>query len=454
MKNGSIKLLSIMLTVLLGLSTFGLERIISMAYELNVAPTQNEAEQIDGAGAAGEPQAPPEQGENLIKEAPPEEVPEAPADAGDGEYSNSNPDEGNKAPDNSGDPEHEGQINGFIWLDGDNTKPTDWDGLYNEENRAPIEGVTVYLYVAEGLWNYWALEPDEQRLEVMPRPFASAQTDEDGSYVFERLSPNYYIAAVAQELINGKEYLPPVSFTADNKFAIDINNELLIAFSEYIALGEGQIAGNINAGVRLPDANTYDNEEESQGEDALPGEEELPVEEEQPGGESGGGISGFVWIDGDGTTETCWDGLYDGHEQPLVGCPVYLFAAGDLETPIAIEETENDGTFSFGGLPAGEYALMIDAGFYESIALLPPLALTEYNRFMPDESTDSSKVYTEVIALNEGEWIENIDAGMRIKHIETEKGSISGSLWMRSGESGIFKDSEDSSFEWTQEDIP
>jgi len=402
MNTTSNKIIYIILTVLMGLSLLGITQIISIATEINETQIINENDQIiiadsagngdnENSGAAGEggaenPQQQTEQAGALAEGKQPAEAPDNTAETetestgsqGDQEEN----DRGQEAPENT---DRRGHISGFVGLGEDIGETADNDGSHLEAWRAPIKGVSVYLYTAEELWKYWALDPEDQRAEEMPYPFAVAETDEHGAYIFRYLPTGNYIAAVARERIGGQTYLPPLKLTKENKFATDVNNELCIAFTDYITLGEGQEIEHVNALMRLPDPEAGEGEETEEGEETgeseEPGDSEEPdededpqseeldedeeplSEEEPPGEDESRGISGFIWLDGDGTTDTCWDGIFDGNELPLVGWPVHLFAAGDLENPIAVEETENDGSYSFGNLPEGEYILMVDAGF-------------------------------------------------------------------------------------------
>ncbi|MCL2151593.1 MAG: hypothetical protein FWH57_01340 [Oscillospiraceae bacterium] len=126
-------------------------------------------------------------------------------------------------------------ISGFFWADGNGDLETDWDGLYNGNER-PLAGYPVHLYASDDLSS----------------AVATTQTNYNGTYIFEDLAPGSYILGVIGEQIGGIDYLPPVFITSENKFAIDWDISGLPAYTEVIELEDEQSVQDINAGMRLP----------------------------------------------------------------------------------------------------------------------------------------------------------------------------------------------------------
>jgi len=182
-------------------------------------------------------------------------------------------------------------------------------------------------------------------------------------------------------------------------------------------------------------------EESAEEEEAEPGEESEEEETAEPGEESeeqeaasGEGleeqeqkpappphsvtvpdsISGFFWVDGNGDLDTDWDGLYNGDELPLQGYTVNLYAADDLTKSIAETRTDSDGKYIFAELQPGSYILGIRGGSVDGIDYLPPVFITEENKFAIDWSISGLPAYTEAIELKQGRAIKDINAGLRL----------------------------------------
>ena len=128
-----------------------------------------------------------------------------------------------------------GSISGFVWVDGNGDKDTDWDGLYNG-NEWPLADYRISLYDAGDLTSALAV----------------TRTDSNGQYAFENLKPGNYVLGLIGENIRGIDYLAPVFITSENKIAINWSIPGLPAYSEVIALAEDQSVQDINAGMRLP----------------------------------------------------------------------------------------------------------------------------------------------------------------------------------------------------------
>jgi len=134
-------------------------------------------------------------------------------------------------------------------------------------------------------------------------------------------------------------------------------------------------------------------------------------------------ISGFIWIDGgsmeiigeEGETETlstAWDGLYNGDEQPLEGCPVYLFAAGDLTATLFTTETDGNGEYTFTDLQAGEYIVGVGSFSSGYIEYLLALAETTENKFTIDWEAYPPMAYTEALEIEDGQSVMGISTGL------------------------------------------
>ena len=126
-----------------------------------------------------------------------------------------------------------------------------------------------------------------------------------------------------------------------------------------------------------------------------------------------GSISGFLWADGNGLLPTDWDGLYNGDESPLPGYAVLLYSADDLTTAIAAAQTDINGTYKFENLVPGNYVAGVFSDTVNGQEYLLPMAATVENRFAIDWDSDPLAAYTAIIALDESQAVEGINAGVR-----------------------------------------
>jgi len=323
---------------------------------------------------------------------------------------------------------YNGSIRGFIWTDG-----YDW--------KQPLADYIVYLYAADDLTN----------------DVAVTQTDVNGVYIFEDIEPGYYILGLYADTINGTEYRLPDTITEYNKFKID-NNYSTAAYTDIIELAAGQAVQYIDAGLQpvveeieettvpeeptypeeitVPEEPTYPEEPFYPEEPTYPEEpfypeeptypEETIVPEEPtypeeifypaPSSEPFtelGSISGFLWVDGNGTPPTGWNGIYDEGEYPLAGFTVYLYSANNIYTPLDITTTDWNGTYIFEGLEAGVYVLGVRSGFANGQQYLLPMNMTADNKFAMDMTTWTES-YTAAVYLAEGQAVQEINAGMRL----------------------------------------
>ena len=128
-----------------------------------------------------------------------------------------------------------GSISGFLWVDGNGDLPTDWNGLYDGDEY-PLEDYTVSIYASDDL----------------SRALVEVQTGVDGMYLFADLELGSYVLGVDFDKVGDIDYLPPVSMTVENRFAIDWTSKPLMAYTTEIEISVGQHIVNINAGMRLP----------------------------------------------------------------------------------------------------------------------------------------------------------------------------------------------------------
>ena len=170
-----------------------------------------------------------------------------------------------------------------------------------------------------------------------------------------------------------------------------------------------------NDSEEVDSADTDINDEESEDADVSETGDELDDETDSASEVVGtGSISGFFWVDGDGSIDTDWDGLYNGYEQPLTGFRVFLYAAGELTTVLATTLTDPDGNYSFDNLEPGSYVLEIRGAQVAGIDYLPPVFVTSDNMFAINWSISGLPAYTDTIELTDGQAARGINAGMRL----------------------------------------
>ena len=132
-------------------------------------------------------------------------------------------------------------LSGFLWVDGNGMNPTDWDGLYNGEEK-PLSGFPVFLYAADDL----------------TAPLDTTATKSNGTYIFDDLQPGNYVVGLEDGYAGSVQYLTPMAVTSESVF--EVNWDLSDADPPYttraytapITLGENEDVENINAGMRLP----------------------------------------------------------------------------------------------------------------------------------------------------------------------------------------------------------
>jgi len=132
-----------------------------------------------------------------------------------------------------------------------------------------------------------------------------------------------------------------------------------------------------------------------------------------------GSISGLIWVTENEGLVQDWDELSDETRDPLAGYPVYIYLADDLHEPLEITKTETDGSYLFENLEQGEYILGIAPKEIDGMeySLLPP-EITEDSKFEIDFGSGAMMAFTGVIELDEGQSVEDINAGMLMTFME------------------------------------
>ncbi len=118
-------------------------------------------------------------------------------------------------------------VSGILWLDENN------DGIMNSEENG-VAGYTIYLFAS-----------DDTSV-----PVRTTETLTDGTYNFENMEPGSYVVGVASEVLDGIEYLLPLTASNDNRFTM--NNEGTASYSVPILVEVDSTVSSINAGMRQP----------------------------------------------------------------------------------------------------------------------------------------------------------------------------------------------------------
>ena len=214
------------------------------------------------------------------------------------------------------------------------------------------------------------------------------------------------------------------------------------------------------------DEDAEEDEEDEEGEedeDAEEGEEDEDAEAIDLPEKILGSIGGFIWVDDNR------DGLYDEWEQLLEGYPVYLYLIDDIDDmedienienniedtentenieneendsviqmndaildkkpidiglepieniennflePYRIAETDPDGAYRFDGLGPGNYIVVLYSVDAEGMGYMLPEEIIGDNKFAMNWEIEPLMAYTDIIELEEGQMIEDINAGM------------------------------------------
>ena len=139
-----------------------------------------------------------------------------------------------------------------------------------------------------------------------------------------------------------------------------------------------------------------------------------------------GTISGFLWVDGNGSLGEDWNGVYDVGEIPLVDYPVSIYLSNDISSPIFETKTDLNGNYTFYSLSEGEYIIGISTTAIGDRKYLLPLLVTNESVFSSNLETNTA--YSEPISLTPGDIVEKINCGMRLPMQKTARGLLP-DLW-------------------------
>jgi len=351
-------------------------------------------------------------------------------------------------------PEDPDRIYGFLWVDGDGTLPTDWDGIYNGEEQ-PLKSYPVFLYTESDL--------DD--------PITQTKTDETGTYAFEHLEPGSYIVGISSATLHGTEYLLPLSET---------DNDESMLFSDVIVLIEGESVEGISVGLRLladeteepadttdeteepadttdeteePADTTDETEEPADTTDETEEPADTTDETEDPSDENKGSgepstvdyansIGGYLWLDLEKTgSATPPNGLWDIDEEPIFNYPVLLYREEDYSAPVAETTTSNfDGWYEFFDIEPGSYVLGVGSTTVDSIEYLVPTDKTAQNNFAANPATDPTIAYTDAIVIGEDTILTDINCAMHnpaaIMRLANEMDVTNSTEWEKAIETG------------------
>ena len=277
-----------------------------------------------------------------------------------------------------------GSIGDYVWND------LDKNGLQEVATvEPPLENVTVKLFDL-------STDPD-----ATGSPLQTTTTNSAGVYQFSNLPAGTY--KVKFELLNGYEFSPKKVDYPTSKDG-DSDADMTSGLSDAITLIADQQIYGIDAGMYKPTTPP-----------------------------SVGSIGDFVWND------TNKDGIQDNTESGIKDVVVKLLDASNSDAELESTTTDAQGKYSFGNLSAGSYKVLF---------VLP----TDYN-FSPknaasstgdtDSDVNPTNGKTDVITLNAGDDLTNIDAGMNYiapPPPPTQTASIGDYVWNDLDKNGIQRD--------------
>lgn len=124
-----------------------------------------------------------------------------------------------------------------------------------------------------------------------------------------------------------------------------------------------------------------------------------------------GTINGTVWLDDN------QDGIIDLEEPTIPGIEVYLFHVSDKENFIAETITDENGMYEFNTVSNGTYYVGVNNQLIDGVEYLVPIATIQTgndNKFDIDWESDSNFSYTELITIEEGNVITEVNAAFRL----------------------------------------
>ncbi len=231
-----------------------------------------------------------------------------------------------------------------------------------DAGESGVPGVTVILYDGDGV------------------KVGETLTDGNGNYLFEGLLPGDYYIEVVPPLVNGETY----TFTgqdAGGDDALDSDVNPGTGISPTITLEAGEDYTDLDAGL----------------------ESTVPL----------GSIGDQVWLDLDEDGQN-----NDGASSGVAGVVVNLYNDdGDL---VATTTTDADGNYLFPNLLPDDYYLDFD------LPASYDFTTQDTGAEVTDSDADQISGQTDVVTLNSGDNITNLDAGLTT---EEEPGAIQGSVW-------------------------
>ena len=267
-------------------------------------------------------------------------------------------------------------VKGTAWLDANS------DGL-KDNGEEVVSGIWVYLKT-----NNVSIEDKDER-EKDPSVIEKVLTKEDGTYIFENITPDTYYLYVETE---DTGYLPAQGKTFAEGIDDSLDNKTdKTGHSKEIILEAGEKADNINAALVLKDIAVMGAE---QGQD-------------QTLLEGTGTVSGIIWND------TNKDGMRGADEPTIDSCVVELYdSEGSFVDSTA---TQEDGVYEFSNIAPGTYRVQITAQYIretEYLPLLKEVEETDDNCFSTDATEAGLTATSELIEIVENSAITQLDAAL------------------------------------------
>jgi protocatechuate 3,4-dioxygenase beta subunit len=257
-------------------------------------------------------------------------------------------------------------LGNFVWNDVNN------DGI-QDPNEAPVAGVTVYLYAADGT-----------------TILDSTVTDALGQYIFNDLTPGDYIL--------GFDNLPPgfvfSPTDAGGDDAADSDVNPMTNQTPLITLVAGQTDLTWDAGIHNPT---------------------LPT----------GALGNQVWYDYNN------DGIQDPGEPGVAGVTVKLY--DDMGNVLATTVTDAHGNYIFNNLPAGNYQVGFE-NLPSDYVFVTPNAGSDDGL---DSDVSPGTGLTAIIPLGNGEVNLTVDAGITNANTGSGTASLGDKVWNDANQDGI-----------------